>query len=86
MGWMLSVAGFGGALSAICWYPVSQFVTSTAGQSDLIAINSVNAAGSVGMGLITGPVVFSTSTSEPMHGFSLVGFFRRNDNLFQLCP
>ena len=74
MGWMLLSIGLGGALGAVSRYLISLWVAGTFGQPGWVAILSVNVTGSMMMGVMAAMITTSSSLSDPVRGFVMIGF------------
>ena len=74
MGWMVLSVGLGGALGAISRYLIGLWITGSYGQSGLMAILSVNVAGSLIMGMMAALLTVSSLFSDPVRGFVMIGF------------
>ena len=74
MGWMVLSVGLSGALGAISRYLMSLLVIGSFGQSGWMAILSVNAAGSLIMGMMAALLTVCYLFSDPVHGFVMIGF------------
>ena len=74
MGWMLLSVDLGGAPGAISRYLISLWVTGTFSQSGWRAILSVNAAGSLMMGMMAALLTVSSLFSDLVRGFVTIGF------------
>ena len=74
MGWMVLSVGLGGALGAISRYLISLLVIGSFGQSGWMAILSVNAAGSLIMGMMAALLTVCYLFSDPVRGFVMIGF------------
>ena len=71
---MLLLVGLGGALRVISRYLISLLVTSSFGQSGCMAILSVNAAGSLIMGMMVALLTVSSIFRDTVRGFVMIGF------------
>ena len=71
---MLLLVGLGGALRVISRYLISLLVTSSFGQSGCMAILSVNAAGSLIMGMMVALLTVSSMFRDTVRGFVMIGF------------